>query len=190
MYPNKTDPIKTGEYISLLRKDRGMTQFDLAAGLQVSHQAVSKWETGNALPDIDMLLAIANLFEINIDDLIFGDSVSENQVPDDKRHYSETMACTIKTNDNVTLLLEAYEEMLEDDITDCIQTLDISDDDVLLTLCTRLSSHKIAQFIKTLDLCAFLPSIADKMDKVDIIDCIQTLDIHDAEILSKIKIMK
>ena len=89
MYPTKSDPVKTGEYIAYLRKERGITQFSLAAALQVSHQAVSKWETGNALPDIDILLTMANLFEVSLDNLILGSDEEIACMTDDKLLYSE-----------------------------------------------------------------------------------------------------
>jgi len=186
MYPTKSDPIKTGEYISRLRKERDMTQFALAAALQVSHQAVSKWETGSALPDIDILLAIANLFEVSIDNLIIGSDDEIDPFMNDKILYSGTITNVIKTNSDIPLLLEAYEEMLEEDITDCIQTLSISEPEIFLKLCLRLSSGRIAQVIKTLRLSKILPLVADKMDRNDINDCIQTLGIRDTGIIKSI----
>lgn len=186
MYPNKSDPVKTGKYIAHLRKEHNMTQFALAAALQVSHQAVSKWETGSSLPDIDILLSMANFFEIGIDNLIFGSNEETDFMSNDRLLYSETMSCTVKTNNNIPLLLEAYEEMREEDITDCIQTLGIRDTGILLQLCSRLFSGKIAQIIKTLHLSEILPLVADKMDRSDINDCIQTLGITDIEIIKSV----
>ena len=186
MYPTKSDPVKTGKYIAYLRKEREMTQFSLAAALQVSHQAVSKWETGSALPDIDILLAMANLFEVSIDNLILGSDEEIDYIANDKLLYSETIACTVKTNNNVPLLLEAYEEMREEDITDCIQTLGIRDTDILLKLCSRLSSRKLVQIIKTLRLSELLPLVAANMDSKDIPECIQALGITDIEIIKSI----
>jgi len=184
MYPTKSDPVKTGAYVSHLRKERNMTQFALATALQVSHQAVSKWETGSALPDIDTLLAIANLFEVSIDNLLLGSDEIEPPMANDKLMYSQAMACTVKTHNNISLLLEAYEEMREEDITDCIQTLGISDPDILKTLCSKLSSNKITQVIKTLRLPSILPLVAYRMNRDDINDCIQSLGIHDAEVIN------
>lgn len=182
----KSDPAKTGEYITNLRKNRDMTQLSLATVLQVSHQAVSKWETGSALPDIDILLAMANLFEVSIENLLTGGDEETDPLADDRMLYSETITNVIKTKHDIPLLMEAYDEMLEEDITDCIQTLDISDPDTFLKLCMRLSSCKIAQVIKTLRLSSVLPLISDKMDRADINDCIQTLGIKDAEIIKSI----
>lgn len=56
--------------ISKLRNHRGMTQFQLAAALNVSHQAVSKWETGAAIPDIQTLLALTQLFGVTMEELL------------------------------------------------------------------------------------------------------------------------
>ena len=186
MYPTKTDPVKTGTYITHLRKNRDMTQYALAAALQVSHQAVSKWETGNALPDVDMLLAIANLFEIKIDNLLLGSDDIKATMDDDRLLYSETIACTVKTNNNVQLLMEAYEEMREEDITDCIQTLGIRDTDILVKLCDKLSSRKRVQIIKTLRLPQLLPLVSEDMCRNDITECIQYLGITDTDVIKSI----
>ena len=47
------------EILARERKARGLSQEDLAARIQVSRQAVSKWETGDAMPDLNKLLALA-----------------------------------------------------------------------------------------------------------------------------------
>ena len=51
-----------GEFISMLRKEKSMTQKDLASRLLVSDKAVSKWETGNSMPDITLLVPLADSF--------------------------------------------------------------------------------------------------------------------------------
>ncbi|MFC4558196.1 helix-turn-helix domain-containing protein [Virgibacillus kekensis] len=61
-----------GSYISKLRKDRDMTQVQLAEKLNVSHQAVSKWERGDSLPDTGILIEMATLFDTSIDTLLNG----------------------------------------------------------------------------------------------------------------------
>lgn len=55
--------------LSQSRKARGMSQESLAQQVGVSRQAVSKWETGEALPDLPRLLAIADALELSLDDL-------------------------------------------------------------------------------------------------------------------------
>ena len=61
-----------GKTISKLRKDKNMTQSEVADKLGVSYQAVSKWERDESLPDITLLPSIADLFGITIDQLLRG----------------------------------------------------------------------------------------------------------------------
>lgn len=62
-------PMEIGNQIKALRTRRGITQETLAEQLNVSSQAVSKWERGTALPDIQQLPAISAFFGVSIDDL-------------------------------------------------------------------------------------------------------------------------
>ena len=62
--------IKINEQIAFLRKQKGLTQEDLANALGVSNQAVSKWESAQCCPDIQLLPDIAELFDVSIDELL------------------------------------------------------------------------------------------------------------------------
>ncbi len=55
-----------GEKISALRKSKGMTQYELGKVLNVTYQAVSKWERGESLPDFETMSQIAKYFEVPI----------------------------------------------------------------------------------------------------------------------------
>lgn len=57
------------ENIKALRKKKGMTQEELAENLHISAQAVSKWETGQSCPDVDMLPKLAIIFDTSLDNL-------------------------------------------------------------------------------------------------------------------------
>ena len=72
------DNIAVGKTIARLRQNKNMTQQQLAAALSVSHQAVSKWETGAALPDVQTLMALTRLFGITMEQLLDG------EVPEDR----------------------------------------------------------------------------------------------------------
>jgi len=61
--------IKIGEIIKKLRKERDVTQEKLADYLGISYQAVSKWENGTALPDITLVVPLANFFGVSTDEL-------------------------------------------------------------------------------------------------------------------------
>ena len=70
--------MKFNENLKLLRKKEGLTQEELAEKLNVSRQSVTKWESGNAIPDIEKIKEIAYIFLISVDSLI-GDI--ENKKP-------------------------------------------------------------------------------------------------------------
>lgn len=70
---------KIGAYISKLRKDQDLTQLELADQLNVSHQAVSKWERGDSLPDIGTLPQFARLFGKTVDDILNAGDNAENR---------------------------------------------------------------------------------------------------------------
>lgn len=66
------DTLKVGRAIATLRRQAGLTQAELADRLYVTHQSVSKWETGAALPDITTLHALSRLMRVSLDDLLSG----------------------------------------------------------------------------------------------------------------------
>ena len=68
---------KTGEFIAELRKEKQLTQSQLAAAIHVSDKAISRWETGRGLPDIDNLEALSDYLDISIAELIRGEKISE-----------------------------------------------------------------------------------------------------------------
>ncbi len=65
--------------IKSFRKDRGFTQEELADLLNVTPQAVSKWESGSGLPDTSMLIPLAQILRVSTDALLGYDSLSENE---------------------------------------------------------------------------------------------------------------
>ncbi len=68
------DPHQTGAYIAQLRKERDWTQVELADRLNVTHQAVSRWETGDSFPDLITLAQLAQLFGVRMESLLDGNS--------------------------------------------------------------------------------------------------------------------
>ncbi len=63
------------EKLQELRKQKGLTQEELAELLYVSRTAISKWESGRGYPNIDSLKAIAKFFSVSLDDLLSSDAI-------------------------------------------------------------------------------------------------------------------
>ena len=78
-----------GENLQTLRKAKGISQEQLAERLDVSRQAVSKWESGGGYPETDKIIALCEFFGCSMDELMLGKiSVSK---PDDRKAYDNMM---------------------------------------------------------------------------------------------------
>ena len=82
------------EKLQELRKQKGLTQEQLAKALFVSRAAISKWESGRGYPNIDSLKAIAKLYNVSIDELLSGDellSVAQEDRKQMKNHFCDLL---------------------------------------------------------------------------------------------------
>ena len=70
--------VKTGEFLRELRKGKGLTQEQLAEQFNISRRSVSRWETGSNMPDVGLLIEIADFFDVDIREIIDGERKSEN----------------------------------------------------------------------------------------------------------------
>lgn len=64
---------KVGKFIAECRKEKNITQVQLATKLGVSDRAVSKWETGKSMPDLSLLIPLSEILEISVNDLLNGE---------------------------------------------------------------------------------------------------------------------
>ena len=78
------DQIKVGAFLKDLRKEKGITQEQLAEELGVSGRTISRWETGKNMPDISLLVEIAEFFDVSIPEIIKGERKSENMKEETK----------------------------------------------------------------------------------------------------------
>lgn len=78
------DNKKTGRAISACRQELGLSQQELAQLMNVTHQAVSKWENGAALPDTAILLALSKLFDVTMEALLLGEVDPKAPQPEQK----------------------------------------------------------------------------------------------------------
>ncbi len=67
------DQIKIGKFISKCRKEKGMTQMQLAESLGITDRAISKWENGKAMPDSSIMLELCSILGITVNDLLTGE---------------------------------------------------------------------------------------------------------------------
>lgn len=82
--------MKLEEKIALLRKQKGWSQEELAFRLDVSRQAVSKWEMGASLPEVDKILKMSELFGCSTDYLLKEENtITEGQVRDEQPKMDE-----------------------------------------------------------------------------------------------------
>lgn len=77
------------EKISLLRKQKGWSQEDLADKMDISRQSVSKWESGQSVPDLDKIIKISNIFAVSTDYLLKEEGESEEFISKPNESYEE-----------------------------------------------------------------------------------------------------
>ena len=70
------DQVKIGRFIAECRKKVNLTQLQLAEKLGITDRAVSKWETGRAMPDSSIILELCDVLEISVNDLLCGEVVT------------------------------------------------------------------------------------------------------------------
>ena len=83
---------KTGEFLKRLRRSIGITQEQLAEHFYVSSRTVSRWETGNNMPDLDTLIELADFYNVGIREIIEGERKSEimdNETKDTLKKVAE-----------------------------------------------------------------------------------------------------
>ena len=71
------DQAKIGKFLAELRKEQEMTQEQLAEKLNVARRTVSRWETGNNMPDIDILIELSDLYAVDLREILTGERKSE-----------------------------------------------------------------------------------------------------------------
>lgn len=69
---------KIGRFLKELRKEKGITQEQLAEQFSVSNRTISRWENGNNMPDLDILIEISDYYEVDLREILNGERKSEN----------------------------------------------------------------------------------------------------------------
>lgn len=107
------------EKLQDLRKQKGLTQEELAERLYVSRTAVSKWESGRGYPNIESLKAIANFFSVSIDVLLSGDEVltiAEEDQKERETHFRDLVFGLLDCSAALLLFLPFFGQEMDDAI--------------------------------------------------------------------------
>jgi transcriptional regulator with XRE-family HTH domain len=114
-----------GAYISKLRKDQDMTQSELGEILNVTRQAISKYEVGDSFPDISILILMAEIFDITLDELIRAGDPTKTEA---------NLLCDI---------VYGHEEAIPSDVTDLINLAPLLKPSILSKLSSQLEKDGI-----------------------------------------------
>lgn len=95
------DQIKIGKFIAEKRKDQNFTQKQLAMELGISDKTISKWENGDRLPDVTLILKLCEILQITVNELLVGESMDsdnfQKQVDENVINLMKDNQKTIKT---------------------------------------------------------------------------------------------
>lgn len=97
-----------GENIYKLRTEKNMSQTDLANVLDVSRQSVSKWENNSAVPDLERIVNMSRIFEVTLDELVFGESVQSKKAPEPPQAQVSQITLNIKPKTAAGALLLVF----------------------------------------------------------------------------------
>lgn len=89
------DLMKTGKFIADLRKEKGLTQEQLGDKIGVTNKTVSRWETGVYLPPADVMLALGELFNVSVNEILSGKRLTDAEY---KEAAEENLTQAIKAS--------------------------------------------------------------------------------------------
>ncbi|MBR3840090.1 MAG: helix-turn-helix transcriptional regulator [Erysipelotrichales bacterium] len=118
------------EQISYYRKKKHLTQVQLAERLNITAQAVSKWERGECLPDTAILLDLANVLETTVDNLLNGgriimeytDRIDVAEIIDAMNGFKKLKKALGKDNYMYRIIMDALNEKMNSDIESCFES--------------------------------------------------------------------
>ena len=74
------DALEIGSFLGELRKQKELKQKEVAEALQVSDKAISSWETGRGIPDVDSLQRLSDFYEVSINEILAGRRIEQNEI--------------------------------------------------------------------------------------------------------------
>ncbi|MBE6053892.1 MAG: helix-turn-helix transcriptional regulator [Clostridium sartagoforme] len=101
--------MKFKDNLRKLRKENNLSQEKLAEKLNISRQAISKWESGKAYPDIDNLILLRDIFNVSLDELVVNERIDKEEIISEENYIDSDNKCSYEAEEN--------EEDDDDDIT-------------------------------------------------------------------------
>ncbi len=133
------DQVKIGKFIAEQRKEKKLTQTQLAEKLNITDRAISKWENGKAMPDSSIMLELSNLLGISVNELLEGEKIQQEKY----RKVAEENLIKMKQNEE-NIQKKAH----------IVQT-------VFTTLCLLLSLSIMGIFIVHMEMNYVMPDTYD-----------------------------
>lgn len=109
------DKLKIGQFIANCRKDKKLTQEQLAEKLNISKNAVSKWERGICLMDMSLLKPLSEILGVSLNDILSGEKISEDKIKEkaeenlimlsEYNHYKSVTIGTIFVLITITIII-------------------------------------------------------------------------------------
>ena len=103
-----------GNTIKRIRRERNLTQEEVAAHLGISFQSISKWERGDGYPDITMLPVLAHYFQITVDELLGISDIEKNHKYNEINRLWAENNVQHRNQENVTLMRQSLKEFPND----------------------------------------------------------------------------
>ncbi len=174
------DQKKTGAFLKALRNEKGLTQEKAAEQFGVAGRTVSRWETGSNMPDLGILIEIAEFYDVDIREIIDGERKSEKMNIETKetlqkvaeyvdleneRVFKETFSIsainiTLLITSSIICCLEVYKNVLIDGGIKLLLTgFSLLTSIVLLLFIAQLKFGKKTSKISETDVCAYISYI-------------------------------
>jgi len=158
---------KIGKFILELRKQKGMTQKELAEKVGVSDKTISKWECGNSIPDISYLESLCDSLDISVNELLSGERLSQES-------YSE------KAEENIMALMKENENNKKGNyIRNIFGIVFMVMPFVMAMLCSGrgmsmlMNYYDIPSVLMLGLLCVGMVLLSGKKTKIEILSCLQ-----------------
>ena len=99
---------KCGEFIASLRKEKKLTQKELADKLNVTDKAISRWETGKGYPDVESLQNLSAFFGVSINELLAGEKAEIKSIEEISEEISSSIDEVLNKDSNAILKMTRF----------------------------------------------------------------------------------